>query len=123
MEEDRLFKVGVSDWEAIFDDGTVIKFDSVQMEQVTVYAQGTVTIKLENVTVQPKLFEMLLTGSKVTGLLQHFALINNMMEKKDEQIRKYVNLYVDSIKTVSANDSVTLETIVFESTKENLFPE
>ena len=109
----KKFKVGVSNWEVVFEHEEKIEFKEVSSQIVTMFSSGKVRIVLENVTFDNQFVELFKENQIVYTMKECFKLMDNVGQVTDNIEYEYNNLEVKKIKIISSTDSVTTLTATF----------
>jgi hypothetical protein len=89
----KLFIIGVTNWEFIINDQKIdIKY--VIEEDVKYTADGIITIKIQNATIDMNLFELFKKGNNVSSIKQSFQLRDHVGSLVDTIEWEYNNLII-----------------------------
>jgi hypothetical protein len=111
---DKLFKNGVSDWELLFTDESLVSLSNIISESITNYSTGKTKIVIKIEGLDRKLADMIKKGSEIQSVRQSFDLQNAMGQFVERAEDNYDNMTVKSVSVKSEADELGVTTIVIK---------
>jgi hypothetical protein len=111
---DKLFKSGVSDWELLFTDESLVSLSNIISESITNYSTGKTKIVIKIEGLDRKLADMIKKGSEIQSVRQSFDLQNAMGQFVERAEDNYDNMTVKSVSVKSEADELSVTTITIK---------
>lgn len=93
----KRFKIGVSNWELVFDDEEIIKISQLKSEKVEYTCDGDINIELNNACFVQEVIDKITKKSKVLKVKQSFILTDGDILYNDEYEYDDLNLNIIQI--------------------------